>query len=195
MKVLKKLKSLYQQTFWSLEKQARHAGVHLGDGNFIASHFWGTEPYLIKIGSNCGITKGVKMFTHGGARVARKKRPQFDIFGKVNIGDYVYIGTNSLIMPGVTIGDNVLVAAGSVVTKSVPSNVVVGGNPAKYICSVDEYVSRNIQYNTNSKGMSGDEKKKLLLSLDEGKFVKKNFLKTSITNENYGQEAQKTTGN
>ena len=62
-------------------------------------------------------------------------------------------------MPGVTIGDNVLVAAGSVVTKSVPSNVVVGGNPAKYICSVDEYISRNMRYNTNSKGMFGDEKK------------------------------------
>ena len=147
MKVLKKLKSLYRQTFWSLEKQARYAGVHLGDGNFIASHFWGTEPYLIKIGSNCGITKGVKMFTHGGARVARKKRPPIRHFGKVNIGDYVYIGTNSLIMPGVTIGDNVLVAAGSVVTKSVPSNVVVGGNSAKYICSIDEYIERNEQYN------------------------------------------------
>ena len=65
-------------------------------------------------------------------------------------------------MPGVTIGDNVLVAAGSVVTKSVPSNVVVGGNPAKYICSIDEYIERNEQYNLNTKGMKMEEKKVLL---------------------------------
>ena len=81
---------------------------------------------------------------------------------KIVIGDYVYIGNNSLIMPGVTIGDNVLVAAGSVVTKSVPSNVVVGGNPAKYICSIDEYIERNEQYNLNTKGMKMEEKKVLL---------------------------------
>ncbi len=182
----KKFLFLYRRCFWSLEKQARHAGVLLGRGNYIRSRFWSSEPYLIKIGNYCGITKGVQIFTHGGGRVARDRYPKFDVFGRVTIGDYVYIGTNTLIMPGVTIGDNVLVAAGSVVTKSVPSNVVVGGNPAKYICSVDEYISRNMRYNTNSKGMSGDEKKKLLLSLDEGKFVKKNFLKTSITKEKDG---------
>lgn len=60
--------------------------------------------------------------------MARIKYPRFDTFGKVKIGDYVYIGTNSLIMPGVTIGDGSLIAAGSVVTKSVPPGVVVGGN-------------------------------------------------------------------
>lgn len=46
-------------------------------------------------------------------------------------------------MPGVTVGDNVLIAAGSVVTNSVPSNCVVGGNPARIICSRREYYERN----------------------------------------------------
>lgn len=75
--------------------------------------------------------------------VARVKYPKFDVFGKVVIGDRVYIGTNSLIMPGVSICDGSFVAAGSVVTKSVPKGFVVGGKPAKILCTVDEYIERN----------------------------------------------------
>ena len=89
-----------------------------------------------------------------------------------------------MIMPGVTIGDNVLIAGGSVVTKSIPSNVVVGGNPARYICTVDEYVSRNLKYNTETKGLSKEEKKKFLLSLDENKFISKNYLNCKKTIKN-----------
>ena len=51
----------------------------------------------------------------------------------VHIGDYVWIGAASIILPGVTIGPRSIVAAGSVVTKSFPADVVVGGNPAKII--------------------------------------------------------------
>lgn len=68
-----------------------------------------------------------------GGNVVRCQIPDFDIFGKITIGDWVYIGNNSLIMPGVTIDNNVLVASGSVVTKSVPAGVVVAGNPARII--------------------------------------------------------------
>ena len=64
----------------------------------------------------------------------------FDVFGKVTIGDWVYIGTNSLIMPGITIGDGALIAAGSVVTKDVPEYSIVGGVPAKVIKSRKETV-------------------------------------------------------
>ena len=110
-------------------ERARRAGVILGNNNEIHSPFWEpAEPYLITIGNNCQITKDVKIFSHGGSNVARIFSSKFDVFGKVNIGDNVYIGNNSLIMPGVTIGSNVLVAAGSVVTHSVPNNVVIGGN-------------------------------------------------------------------
>lgn len=184
IRFLKKIKILlggviliYRRLFWSLEKQAIHAGIEMGSENFIASRFWSSEPYLIRIGSHCQITAGVKFYTHGGAGAARRWYPKFDTFGKVVIGDYVYIGNDAKIMPGVTVGDNVLIAAGSIVTKSIPANVVAAGNPAKYICTIEEYIERNKRYNTDSKGLSVEEKKRLLLSLEESKFIRKGYLK------------------
>lgn len=162
--------------FLSLEKQAKFEGVRMGKRNFVKSHFWSTEPYLITIGNDCAITSGVSIYTHGGGRVAREKHPNFDIFGKVQIGNRVYIGSRSLIMPGVTIGDNVLIAAGSVVTKSIPSNSVVAGNPAKYICTVDEYIEKNMKYNVGTKGLDPAKKKRLLLDLPEDKFLRKGMI-------------------
>lgn len=172
-----KIIDFYKTIFWSLEKQAIKAGVVLGKNNYIASKFWGTEPYLITIGDNCQITGGVKLYTHGGAGAVRKLYPKFDTFGKITIGNYVYIGGNSIVMPGVSIGDNVLVAGGSVVTKSVPSNMVVAGNPARIVCTTEEYINRNLKYNTDTKGMNKSEKKKILLQLDENKFIKKGIMK------------------
>lgn len=106
----------------------------------------------------------------------RNKYPDFDVFGKVTIGDWVYIGTNSLIMPGITIGDGALIAAGSVVTKSVPSGVVVGGNPAKIISTIDNYIKNNVAFNLNSKYMGNEEKRIFLQQVPEEKFLKKREL-------------------
>lgn len=134
-----------------------------GGQNQIACEFWiAAEPYLISVGNRCQITKDVKFFTHGGSNVVRDLDSSFDCFGKVKIGNNVYIGNNTLVMPGVTVGDNVLIAAGSVVTKSVPSDSVVGGNPAKVICSRKEYYERNKKYNAESCGLSFKSKRKLL---------------------------------
>ena len=169
--------NLYKKHFWSLEKQAKEAGVKMGSNNFVSSHFWSSEPYLITIGSHCAITRGVKLFTHGGGRAVRRWHPDFDTFGKVSIGDYVYIGTNSLIMPGVTVDDNVLIAAGSIVTKSIPANVVVAGAPAKIICTIEEYYQRNKQYDLSTKGLNYSKKRKILLELPDEKFIKKGYLK------------------
>jgi maltose O-acetyltransferase len=55
----------------------------------------------------------------------------------VTIGHQCWIGGRAIVCPGVTIGDNVVIGAGAVVTKDVPSNVVVGGNPAKIIRYLD----------------------------------------------------------
>lgn len=62
------------------------------------------------------------------------------IAGRVKVGSYSSIGTNSTVLPDLTIGSRVIVGAGSVVTKSLPDNVVVYGNPARIIASSDEYL-------------------------------------------------------
>lgn len=161
------------------EQYARHIGANIGMGNYMPDKsLWkACEPYLVTIGNNCQITMGVRFFTHGGGQVIRNVIPNFDAFGKINIGNYVYIGNNSLIMPGVTIGDNVLIAAGSVVTKSIPPGYVAGGNPARIICTLEEYMARNKRFNTNSKSLSKKEKKELLRSLPEDRFIKKGYMK------------------
>ena len=111
--------------------------------------------------------------TYAWGRVARHQIPDFDCFGKVIIEDWVYIGTGSQILPGVTIGEGSLVAAGSIVTKSVPPGMVVGGNPAKVLCSVKDYVEKNTRYNLSTKQMNPEQKKQFLLSLPDEKFIRK----------------------
>lgn len=162
----------------SPEKYARTIGVNLGKNCFVPDkNTWSSEPYLITIGNNCQITFGTRIFTHGGAQVLRNQIPDFDIFGKVKIGNNVYIGNNSLIMPGVKIEDNVLVAAGSVVTKSIPKEVVVAGNPAKIICTIEEYLRKNNKYNLNTKRKTKKEKKNLLTSIESERLIQKEYLK------------------
>lgn len=174
--MLHKIKKIVKKLFYSPEHRARMAGVNMGADNFIVSDFWSTEPYLITIGHHCQITRDVKIHTHGGGGAIRLKYPKFDCFGKVTIGNYVYIGNSATIMPGVSIGNNVIVSACSVVTKSIPDNVVVGGNPAKIICTIDEYIERNLKFNLNSKGFSDQKKKELLLSLPDNKFIRKKMI-------------------
>ena len=56
----------------------------------------------------------------------------------IRLGKNVWVGSNSTILQGVTVGDNAIIAAGSVVTKDVPANMIVGGVPARYIRNIDK---------------------------------------------------------
>lgn len=172
--------NLYFRYFRSKIDYARHIGVKIGDNCFIATRGWSSEPYLIEIGNNVQLTAGVKIHTHGGSNIVRRDYPKFDVFGKVKIGDWSYIGTNAQIMPGVTIGNRSLVAAGSIVTKSIPDGIVVGGNPAKYICTVEEYIYRNKKYNLNTKGLIASKKQSILSNLTDNKFITKPFIKIPL---------------
>lgn len=173
IKIYKRFINFYYKFFKSNIAYARYKGVTIGENCFISTRNWSSEAYLITIGNNVYITSGVWLHTHGGGSAVLDKCPNFDLFGKILIKDYAYIGTNAQIMPGVTIGKGSIIAAGSIVTKSVPDNEVWGGNPARYICSVDEYIKKNSHYNVKSYGLNYKNKKALLLSLPENKFIKK----------------------
>lgn len=104
---------------------------------------FGSEPWIISIGRNVYLTDGVKFITHdGGTLLFRDAIPDLEITKPIILGDNVYIGNNVLLLPGVRIGSNVIVGAGSVVTKSIPSNEVWGGCPAHKIKSTDEYLDK-----------------------------------------------------
>lgn len=157
----------------SSEKYARRIGVKIGKHCLIDTRYWSSEPYLISIGNNVQITRNVSFYTHGGANCLRKNYPDFDVFGRIVVEDWVYVGAFSQIMPGVTIGEGALVAAGSVVTKSVTPHTVVGGNPARFICTTEEYYEKNKRFNVNTASKKPLEKKTILMGLPEEMFIKK----------------------
>ena len=119
---------------------ARYKGVQLGEDCRILTTTLGTEPWLIKIGNRVTVTSGVRFLTHDGATwLIRDDKGRRQLFRRIEVGNNVFIGINSIIMPGVKIEDNVIIASGSVVTKSIPKNTIVGGNPARVIGDYDVY--------------------------------------------------------
>ncbi len=125
---------------------ARKQGVRIGDNCRIFISDFGSEPFLIEISNNVTITPEVVLLTHNGSTCLAidEKGRRFD-YKPIKIGNNVFIGMRSIIMPGVIISDNVIVAAGSVVTKSIPRGVIVGGNPAKVIGSFTDYINTSLE--------------------------------------------------
>lgn len=88
----------------------------------------------IEIGDNVMLAPGVKLLSEG--HPVEPKNRQYLTTGKITIKKNVWIGANATVLPGVTIGENSVVASGAVVSKDVPANVVVGGIPAKILKNI-----------------------------------------------------------
>ena len=119
----------------------RESGVKIGSN----CNIWGATidslfPFLVEIGNDCTITGGVKILAHDAAPALLGKGYKI---GKVIIRDKVFVGMDTVIMPGVEIGPNVIVGANSVVTKSIPQNSVAAGVPARIISSLEDYLSKS----------------------------------------------------
>ena len=126
---------------------------------------FGSEPYLITIGNNVRITNGVRFVTHDGGMCVLRNREMLknaDLFGRIKIGNNVFIGWNTIILPNVKIGNNCIIGCGSVVTRDIPSNSVAAGCPARVIESIDEYYKKNKNKCDFTKDKSWKEKRDYL---------------------------------
>jgi acetyltransferase-like isoleucine patch superfamily enzyme len=140
-------------------------GVKIGSGCRIYSTSFSTEPFLIEIGDHVTITNNVRFITHdGGVWVFRNENPNIELFGKIKIGNNVFIGLNSIILFNTEIGDNTIVAAGSVVKGKIEKNSVIGGVPARIITTIEEYFNKNIPNFTYYKSLTPEQKKQAILS-------------------------------
>lgn len=121
---------------------ARTVGATVGHDCRLYTHRLGTEPFLITIGDRVTVTHGVVFLTHDGAAgLVRDARGRRYRYARITIGNDVFIGVNSLILPGVAIGNRVIVRAGAVVTRSVPEGSIVVGAPARIVGAYDAYAA------------------------------------------------------
>lgn len=130
-------------------RTAKKQGMKVGKNvRFLGNHNFGSEPFLIEIGDNVTVSSNVTFVNHDGGIAVFKKlyKPQYEKvlkFGKITIHDNCFIGTGTIIMPGVEIGPNSVIGAGSIVTKNVQPETVVAGTPIRKIYTLEEYASKS----------------------------------------------------
>ena len=149
--MIRKILSDIYRYFYPLSnvEMYKRMGVEIGDNckiqfdvNIDYSHYW-----LVSIGNNVTIAPRVHILAHD---TSTFNFTGYTRLGKVKIEDGVFIGAGSIILPGVVIGKDSIVGAGSVVNKDVKPGIVVAGNPAKEICSVEAYKHKVNQEMANS---------------------------------------------
>lgn len=151
----------------SIIKYFRKKGMKIGVDCLFNTMSFSTEPYLIEIGDHVAIASGTIFITHDAAiRCFRKEFPQDDIFGKIIIGNNVFIGENCTILLNTTVGDNCIIGAGSVVRGKFPADSVIVGNPAKVITKMNimKLLYTQNPGRLNTVHMSDEEKKPFVIT-------------------------------
>lgn len=122
----------------------RRQGVRIGRNTVIVhpSYIDGRLPYLLEIGNNVVISRHVTILTHDAATAFAGDMIKI---ARVTINDHCFIGAGSTILCGCAIGPDVIVGAGAVVTGDIPPRTVYAGNPARKICDLSEYTTRQQQ--------------------------------------------------
>jgi acetyltransferase-like isoleucine patch superfamily enzyme len=140
MGFLKAIKNLVKRyRIW----QYKRAGLVFGkDCRFAGIPSFGTEPYLVTLGDHVALASDVVFITHDGGTFVFRHQERYEKvikYGRINILDNCVIGERAILLPGVTIGPNSVVSAGSVVSRNVPPGVLAAGNPAKPVMSIHQY--------------------------------------------------------
>ena len=136
---------LYKKIIGEYKYSLKHGLKSGKDVTVMGGVYFGSEPYLVELGNRVRISGNVQFVTHDGGTWAIRREPGNENivrFGKIRVGDDTFIGMNTVLMPGITIGKNCVIGAGSVVTHDVPDRTVVAGVPAKKICTADEYAEK-----------------------------------------------------
>jgi len=129
------------------------------------SHCW-----HIEIGNNVILAPNVHILAHD---ASSKLFLNYTRVANVKIGNQVFIGAGTIVLPGTIIGDNVIIGAGSVVSQSIPSNSVAVGSPARVISSLDDYIEKeknkmcdenvfNSEFTLRNSKLSTDKKNKMI---------------------------------
>ena len=107
----------------------------------------------VTIGDNVMLAPGVGIYTAGHPVHPDARRSGYEYGRPITIGDDVWIGANSVICPGVTIGSGAVIGAGSVVTRDIPANVVAAGNPCRVLRTITEedkkYYFRDLEFDVD----------------------------------------------
>ncbi|QSG06697.1 sugar O-acetyltransferase [Halapricum desulfuricans] len=112
--------------------------IHVGEDFFANFGCVFLDVCEIRFGDQCMLGPGVHVYTATHPLDAAARTSGTELGDPVEVGDRAWIGGQAVINPGVTIGDDAVVAAGAVVVDDVPDGVVVGGNPARVIREIDE---------------------------------------------------------
>lgn len=138
-RVFKYLKRLYIEKSNPNKKigYLKKRGMKIGERCQINTMAFSDEPYLIELGNDVAIAIGTSFITHDGGIRCFSEFEEDDIFGRIIIGNNVFIGEGCIILLDTIIGDNCIVGAGSVVRGRFPDNSVIIGNPAKVITNMN----------------------------------------------------------
>lgn len=125
---------------FTIAEYFRKQGARVGKDCRIQIRGLGSEPFLISIGNHCTIAGGVAFATHDGAAwLFSAEDPTLQRFGRIEVLDNCFIGMGAILLPGIRIGPNSVVGAGSVVTRDVPPGMVVAKNPAVPVSTIENY--------------------------------------------------------
>lgn len=122
-----------------LDKKETRVQYKIGNVKHHNTRIDGLMPQFVEIGDNFVSAPGSIILSHDSSTLIHKKKIRAE---RTIVGNNVFLGANAIIMPGITVGDNAIVGAGSIVTRDVSPGIVVAGNPAKRICSVEEYIRK-----------------------------------------------------
>lgn len=112
--------------------------IEIGENFFANYNFTVLDVGRVRIGENVQIAPNVSIYTAGHPVHPESRNSGYEYGIDITIGDNVWIGGNTCVMPGVTIGNNAVIGAGSVVTKDIPDNVIAAGNPCRIIRKITE---------------------------------------------------------